>query len=137
LGVGISYQKFDLATKTNYNSYLSMDSVPVSTPNIIPFIPDQDHRTSPLHHRPLNAAHQLNQRQNHFEWLLAAAIGTDRQPGYKELSEVLWSYAHAKKGRRGAIKVVRERRQQPRDVIRHAILLQPLLIEIIFFFIEV
>ena len=56
-----------------------MDSVPVSTPNIIPFIPDQDHRTSPLHHRPLNAAHQLNLRQNHFEWLLAAAIGTDHQ----------------------------------------------------------
>ena len=56
-----------------------MDSVPVSTPNIIPFIPDQDHRTSPLHHRPLNAAHQLNQRQNHFEWLLAAAIGPDHQ----------------------------------------------------------
>ena len=68
-----------MATKTNYNSYLSMDSVPVSTPNIIPFIPDQYHRTSPLCHRPLNAAHQLNQRQNHFEWLLAAAIGTDHQ----------------------------------------------------------
>ena len=56
-----------------------MDSVPVSTPNIIPFIPDQDHRTSPLRHRPLNAAHQLNQHQNHFEWLLAAAIGPDHQ----------------------------------------------------------
>ena len=68
-----------MATKTNYNSYLPMDLVPVSTPNIIPFIPDQDHRTRPLHHRPLNAAHQLNQRQNHFEWLLAAAIGPDHQ----------------------------------------------------------
>ncbi len=59
--------------------------------------------------------------------------GIYRQPGYKELSESLKFLSCSKP----CPHRLRLNRQQARDVIRHAILLQPLLIEIIFFFIEV
>ena len=36
LGLELDITKFDLVTKTNYNSYLPMDSVPVSTTPPIP-----------------------------------------------------------------------------------------------------